>query len=154
VNAFPTYWHQLLCDRLCQQLRPQLPAAQVAAMGIGWKPGSDEFGPDVIVFRLADHQVRAPRFTGLPLLVAEVLSQDVSRDTVVKAHRYAKAGLQQYWLVNPEGVVDVLALASAERGLYRVEQRISVVPRIGHLAGRHGRTDRPGSSVRGLTRKS
>jgi len=125
VNAFPTFWHQVLCERVCQQLRPQLPTGHVAVMGIGWKPARDEFGPDVLVLRLADHDVRAPRFTGRPLLVVEVLSRDASRDTVVKAHRYARAGAPQYWLVHPEGPLEVLALESADEGIYRVAHRLS-----------------------------
>lgn len=125
VNAFPTSRHQRLCLRLYQQLEPQLPEGYEANVTIGWMPAADEFGPDLIVYRAEDHDELAPRFTGMPLLVVEVLSQNVGRDTVVKAHRYAKVGLPQYWLVNPAGVIEILDLESAEQGLYRIEARLT-----------------------------
>jgi Uma2 family endonuclease len=77
------------------------------------------------VYRTSEHDELAPRFTGMPLLVVEVLSQNVGRDTVVKAHRYAKVGLSQYWIVNPAGAIEVLVLDSAEEGLYRIETRLT-----------------------------
>jgi Uma2 family endonuclease len=130
MNAFPTMWHQMLCDRLRDQLRPQLPDGYVSVSGIGWKPRDDEFGPDAIVLRFADHDRWAPRFTGMPLLVVEILSQDVGRDTVVKAHRYAKVGLPQYWLVNPHGVIEVLNLQPGDDPVYRIETRITDTPQV------------------------
>jgi len=120
VSAFPTAWHQRLCLRLYQQLEPQLPEGYLANITVGWKPAGDEFGPDLIVYRAADHDELASRFTGTPLLVAEVLSQHVGRDTVIKAHRYARAGLPQYWLVNPAGSIEVMVLESAREGLFRI----------------------------------
>jgi len=53
------------------------------------------------------------------------LSQNVSRDTVVKAHRYARLGLPQYWLVNPAGAIEILNLDQTDDGLYRVETRLT-----------------------------
>jgi Uma2 family endonuclease len=102
-----------------------LPGGYEANVAIGWKPAADEFGPDLIVYRTAEHDKLAPRFTGVPLLVVEVLSQNVGRDRVVKAHRYAKVGLPQYWIVNPAGAIEVLVLESAEEGLYRMETRLT-----------------------------
>jgi Uma2 family endonuclease len=125
VNAFPTGRHQRICRRIEMQLEPQLPEGYELNGSIGWKPGGDEFGPDVIVYRIADHDEEAPRFTGMPLLVVEVLSQNVGRDTIIKAHRYARLGLPQYWLVNPAGTIEVLNLESAEEGLYRIETRLT-----------------------------
>ena len=125
VNAFPTGWHQRLCLRLHRQLEPQLPEGYEVNIAIGWKPAADEFGPDLIVYRAQDHDETAPRFTGMPLLVVEVLSQNVSRDTIIKAHRYAQVGLPQYWLVNPAGSIEVLNLQSIEEGLFRVETRLT-----------------------------
>jgi Uma2 family endonuclease len=125
MNAFPTGRHQRICLRLYQQLEPQLPEGYEANLMIGWKPRKDEFGPDLIVYRAAEYDELAPRFTGIPLLVAEVLSQNASRDTVVKANRYARAGLPQYWLVDPAGAVEILDLESARDGIYRVVQRLT-----------------------------
>lgn len=128
VNAFPTGWHQRLCLRLYQQLEPQLPQGCVANLGIGWKPAGDEYGPDLIVYRSDAYDEHSPRFTGMPLLAVEVLSSSVSRDTVMKANRYARAGLPQYWLVNPSGVLEVLNLESAQEGLFRWYLRLTDTP--------------------------
>jgi Uma2 family endonuclease len=125
VNAFPTYWHQRLCLRLYQQLEPQLPEGYVANVAVGWKPARDEFGPDLIVYRAADVDELSPRYTGMPLLVVEVLSQNLGRDTVIKAHRYAKVGLPQYWLVNPAGTIEVLNLKPGSDELFEIETRLT-----------------------------
>lgn len=124
VNAFPAGRHQRVIFRLQRQLDGQLPEGYEINGAIGWKPAADEFGPDLIVYRAADYDETEPRFTGMPLLVVEVLSQNVGRDTIVKAHRYAKVGLPQYWIVNPEGVIEVLVLDPAE-GAYRIETRLT-----------------------------
>jgi Uma2 family endonuclease len=64
----------------------------------------------------------------MPLLAVEVLSKNVSRDTVLKASRYARAGLPQYWLVNPEGGLEILNLESAEGGLFRSYLQLTDAP--------------------------
>jgi len=125
VNAFPAGRHQRLCHRLWQQLESQVPEGYEVNGTIGWKPAADEFGPDLIVYRAQDYDEEAPRFTGTPLLVVEVLSQNVGRDTVIKAHRYAKVGLPQYWLVNPAGAIEILNLESADEGLFRIDTRLT-----------------------------
>jgi len=125
VNALPTGWHQRLGYRLWQMLEPQLPEGYTINGPINWKPARDEFGPDLVVYRIDEYDELTPRFTGMPLLVVEVLSQNVSRDTIVKAHRYARLGLAQYWLVNPAGTIEILTLDPADDGVYRVETRLT-----------------------------
>lgn len=74
VNAFPTGRHQRVVFRLQRQLDDQLPSGYEINRTIGWKPMGDEFGPDLIVYPAADYDETAPRFTGMPLLVVEVLA--------------------------------------------------------------------------------
>ena len=64
-----------------------------------WKPGRDEFVPDILVYQATDEQVR---YTGIPVLVVEVLSSGPVRDLVVKMNKYAGYGLERYWVVDPE----------------------------------------------------
>lgn len=64
-----------------------------------WKPGRDEFVPDILVYPSTDEQVR---FTGTPELVVEVLSSSPVRDLVVKMNKYASYGLERYWVIDPE----------------------------------------------------
>jgi len=134
VTPLPTAWHQRLAHRLWVQLEPQLPEGRVVNAAIGWKPAADEFGPDLIVYRAADHDERTPRFTGMPLLAAEVLSSRVSRDTILKAHRYAKVGLPQYWLVDPAGSLEVLDLAPEQDGVFRTVARLTDTVEVVKLA--------------------
>ena len=70
-----------------------------------WKPGADEWGPDIMVCT----RQKAVRFTGTPELIVEILSSNPARDLVMKSHRYAAAGLPRYWVVDPEGPLVVTA---------------------------------------------
>lgn len=65
----------------------------------GWKPGRDEFVPDIMVYQATNEQVR---YTGTPVLVVEVLSSSPVRDLIVKMNKYAGYGLRRYWVVDPE----------------------------------------------------
>lgn len=65
------------------------------------KPGEDEYAPDVLVVPPTDEDIR---FTGTPLLAVEILSTNRSHDLVLKASKYAAAGLPRYWVVDPANV--------------------------------------------------
>ncbi len=59
--------------------------------------------PDVL-FIASEHIPRpgASRFTGVPGLVVEVISRSTARtDKVVKFNAYERAGVREYWLVDP-----------------------------------------------------
>lgn len=75
-----------------------------AITGWGWKPGPDEFGPDVLVF---DPPGDVTRLTSTPHLAVEVLPSDRAADTIRKFAKYAAAGLERYWIIDPEGPVIV-----------------------------------------------
>ena len=46
----PTGRHQDACVELYVRIKPVLPAGVKVRLSWGWKPGADEFGPDLIVF--------------------------------------------------------------------------------------------------------
>jgi Uma2 family endonuclease len=96
----PTGRHQDVCVELYVRIKPVLPAGVKARLSWGWKPGADEFGPDLIVF---DDNGEDLRYTEVPHLVVEVLSSDPAADTVRKMQKYAAAGLPRYWIIDPEG---------------------------------------------------
>jgi len=52
-----------------------------------------------MVFADVDEQVR---YTGTPELVVEVLSSDRAADMIRKAAKYAAAGLERYWVIDPD----------------------------------------------------
>lgn len=62
--------------------------------------------PDFAYYSTADAariDLVANRVLGVPTLVVEVVSEDdEERDTVTKREEYARAGIQHYWIVDPQ----------------------------------------------------
>lgn len=115
VMGFPTIRHQRIARRLADMLDTAAGEAAAVDTAIGWKPGADEFGPDVVVYPPAGE---AARLTSTPHLVVEILSEDRTRDTVLKFAKYAAAGLPRYWVVDPDGP-QVVAYELDAAGTYR-----------------------------------
>jgi len=62
----------------------------------------DVVQPDIVVVSDA-RQISERGIEGPPLLVVEILSRSTrERDRTVKAQRYARLGIQHYWLVDPD----------------------------------------------------
>lgn len=110
----PTFPHQTIARRLANAIEGVLPAGVKVATAWAWKPGADEFMPDVLVF---DEPPDIKRLTGVPYLAVEVLSSDRAADTVRKFAKYAAACLERYWIVDPEG--PVLVVYQLEGSTYR-----------------------------------
>jgi len=76
-------------------------------------PGGDPVQPDVLVV-LPDGKARVELrgVEGPPDLVIEVVSpSNRGRDLLTKRALYARAGVREYWLVNPEArTIEILAL--------------------------------------------
>jgi Uma2 family endonuclease len=79
-------------------------------------PGANPVQPDIVV-ALADSTGRLDRrgFQGAPDLVVEVLSpSNRVHDVLTKRALYARAGVREYWIVDPEKrIVEVLTLDRA-----------------------------------------
>jgi Uma2 family endonuclease len=115
----PGRQHQDAAARLRLIIEAVLPAGYRVTMEWSWKPRQDEFIPDVLVYPETDEVVR---FTGLPVLVIEVLSSNRSDDLVRKTQKYAAVGLPHYWIVDPrDRVLDAYELVD---GMY--EPRVSL----------------------------
>lgn len=99
VSPSPTLPHQTIARRLANVIEAILPAGSRVATEWAWKPGDDEFIPDVMVFE--DHG-ETVRYTHTPCLVVEILSDDRGRDLIRKFHKYAAAGLPRYWIIDPQ----------------------------------------------------
>jgi Uma2 family endonuclease len=96
MTPAPSRAHQI-CQRLVPVLQGAVHQAEVT-LGWGWKPRADEFVPDLMVHPVTDENIR---FTGMPLLVVEVLSGNRADDLVGKATKYDALGLSDYWVVDP-----------------------------------------------------
>lgn len=101
----PTDRHQSILKHLFLALHAFLDArggiVQFAVLRLRLRPGKIR-EPDLLALLEADDARRQDRFwTGADLL-AEVVSKDKpSRDLVQKKREYAKAGIPEYWIVDP-----------------------------------------------------
>ncbi len=150
VNPAPGGPHQLVVVELAFIWRQACALDQrVVVSPIDWPLATDPAllvrQPDVAVVRR--EQASGPRLTEAPLLAAEVLSPgSFERDVVVKRTEYARAGLDHYWVVDPDtpGIVvyersdGVLVEAQPATGdeLLVVERPVSLSLRPSDLTGR------------------
>lgn len=97
--GLPDWDHQKGIRYLEHQLEQTLGEGEDVISGFGWKPAgvAEEYGPDVMVCTVPTDR---RRFTGIPLLVAEVTSSNWQNDVVRKRAKYAAAGLPDYWIVD------------------------------------------------------
>lgn len=114
----PSIRHQKASRRLANLLESVLPDGFDVVEACGWKPGDDEFIPDVMVFPETDEDIR---FTGTPVLCVEVISGNRANDYLVKTTKYAQAGLDHYWIVDPaDDAVQILGRDGEHYVLERV----------------------------------
>ncbi len=109
VTPSPSGRHQDVSANLLIALRGVLPAPWRVREAWGWKPGTDLFIPDLVVYRRTDER---RHLTAAPALVVEVLSTDRVRDLVTRTGKCAAAGLPRYWVIDPDAeTLDAYRLA-------------------------------------------
>ncbi len=129
VTPAPNTRHQRLARNLARHLDSHLVETgrgELFFAPIGVKlSDEDVVEPDLVVV-LAEHAERIGRQTieGPPDLVVEILSPgSAGRDLTTKRDLYARFGIPEYWIVDPESEsVEVLTLkggAYSRDGLYR-----------------------------------
>ena len=128
MSPSPTGPHQDIASNLWLILKSAAPASVGVRQAWGWKPGADDFIPDVMVFDTTDEIVR---YLGTPHLCVEILSTDRAADLFRKHRKYAAAGLPRYWIIDPEGpeivVYELNADAVyAEVGRYRGTDEVTL----------------------------
>lgn len=81
----------------------------------------DYVTPDIMIF-CDGEQLRGNSYYGAPKFVAEVASPSTAkRDRTVKFRIYEQAGASEYWIVSPNGTIDIYYLVD---GHYELEQSI------------------------------
>ncbi len=100
VMEAPNRIHQDIAFELMKLLEAAVAGHARVTAAWGWKPGGDEFVPDVLVYPPTDE---VQRLTSIPHLAVEILSSQPAHDTVTKFAKYAAAGLPRYWIVDPAG---------------------------------------------------
>jgi Uma2 family endonuclease len=107
VTPFPGYAHQNSATRITSVLDHHVRAHQLGKVfAAGLKVVLDEpsgVGPDVVYVSAARMDgMREDGYYGAPDLVVEVLSRKPQLDRHVKLHKYARAGIPHYWIVDPD----------------------------------------------------
>jgi Uma2 family endonuclease len=111
VAPSPSFWHQEVLARIVEALRAWA-RKQKRSITVGQAPLDVRFGegrilqPDAfVVFASIPRDHRGP-ISIIPALCVEVLSEDRVHDRVTKRMLYAAAGVQEYWVVEPAGMVE------------------------------------------------
>jgi len=118
----PTFRHQEILKRLFLALHSfvtqrDLGIVLLAPLPVRLWPGKIR-EPDVFFYLKAHTDRIGEQVCGVPDLVVEVLSPSTERvDRQEKFQEYAQAGVQEYWMVDPDrGTIEVYTL---ERDAYR-----------------------------------
>lgn len=107
----PTAWHRELLLRLTIQLR-EWAASQTPAPTVLTAPLDIRIAPQRIVqpdamLYLAPLDLRQDGpIDRVPDLCIEILSTNRSYDRVTKRYLYAEAGVREYWMVDPAGLIE------------------------------------------------
>lgn len=119
VIELPTEFHQLILLRLSVALHMFVMSAKLghvrfAPLPVRLWPGKIR-EPD-LMFMSARHFDRIGKYWGIPDLTVEIISEGTGdKDREVKRFEYAKAGIPEYWIVDPEAkTLELLRLEAGE----------------------------------------
>jgi len=136
VNPAPSPYHQVVAGRLFYELMRLVEKTSRgrvigAPLDVHLGPGTI-VQPDIVVMRPRTASIIGPKkLTGVPDLLVEVLSpSNRTYDRRTKRGRYERAGVREYWIVDPEQhVVEQLVLRN---GSYRdaIVVADQITPRI------------------------
>jgi Uma2 family endonuclease len=130
----PTIFHQLILQYLFEQLKSFVQAGKLGiVVTSGYKvrvgPGLHR-EPDVLFIKAAHMSGIGKQYCKKVDLVVEVVSEENrEHDLVTKREEYARAGIAEYWIVDPEEeTITVLTLTRrgktyAEHGVFRKDER-------------------------------
>lgn len=79
----------------------------------------DYFCPDLMI--ICDRKyLKGGSYSGIPKFIAETLSPSTAkRDKTIKKDAYEKAGVEEYWIIAPNGMLEIYYLIE---GKYMMEQ--------------------------------
>ena len=79
----------------------------------------DYFCPDIMIV-CGRKELKGGAYSGVPKFIAETLSPSTAkRDKTIKKDAYEKAGIEEYWIVAPNGILEIYYLVD---GKYVLEQ--------------------------------
>lgn len=107
VNPAPNAYHQIILTNLLVALAPFVRAHRLGRVLPSpidvVMTGHDIVQPDLVFVRAEQEHIIRKRVEGTPDLVAEILSESNRRfDVRTKYERYERAGVSEYWIVDPD----------------------------------------------------
>lgn len=141
MQAAPSWQHQAISSELSAQfvnyLRGKSCKAFTAPFDLRLPEENEKdedtknvLQPDIVVV-CSKKGLKGTGYYGVPELIIEITSPATSRkDRLLKFNKYEKAGVKEYWIVEPEGVVSVFKLQDGNRygrpELYGEKDKIKV----------------------------
>lgn len=111
VSPSPDYWHQEMLTRIVTALR-RWADRQKRTVTVAQAPLDVRFGrgrilqPDAFVLLAEISASHHGPIDRIPEVCVEVLSSDRVHDRVTKRLIYGMAGVKEYWVVEPAGVIE------------------------------------------------
>ncbi len=111
VSPSPSYWHQEIVGRIVTALRAwarkrrEPVTVGQAPLDVRFAPGRI-LQPDVFVLFARVPRSHHGPIDAVPQLCVEVLSSERVHDRVTKRLLYAAAGVAEYWVVEPAGMIE------------------------------------------------
>jgi Uma2 family endonuclease len=122
----PGYKHQITAGRIFAQLDAKLAGSNCTPIiapfdvYILYDKGDEYTLVQPDIFLACDRsKLKDNRYNGAPKFIIEILSTNRSHDMVTKLNLYEKAGVSEYWIIDPEEqIISVMELSNG-RNIYR-----------------------------------
>lgn len=125
MSPAPGYQHGIINGNIYaiikQGLKNSICLVSIENLDFKYHPeeNDDYVCPDVMLICDRKH-LKGSFYSGVPKFIAETLSPSTAkRDRAEKKDIYEKAGVEEYWIVSPQGAVEIYYL---EDGKYILEQ--------------------------------
>ena len=125
MSPSPSFHHGIVNGNIYtiikQGLKNSLCLVSIENLDYKYHPeeNDDYLCPDIMIICDRKH-LRGGSYSGVPKFVAETLSPStIKRDKTEKKDIYEKAGVEEYWIISPQGSVEIYYL---ENGRYVLEQ--------------------------------
>ena len=125
MSPSPGYWHGIVNGNIYgiikQGLKNSLCLVFMENLDFKYHPeeNDDYLCPDIMLICDRKH-LKGNSYSGIPKFIVETLSPSTAkRDKAEKKDIYEKAGVEEYWIVSPQGSVEIYYLKA---GRYVLEQ--------------------------------
>lgn len=114
----PTPWHQRVSGRIFTHVGAFVRARRLGELYYSpidvVLPSGNVVQPDLVFVATRNARIVRDRIEGVPDLLVEIVSpSNPERDRFVKRDLYARAGVAEYWIVDPDAkAIEVLRLAA------------------------------------------